>query len=300
MTNSPFEESIADFADYLELVQGKSPATVKGYVSDLRGLAQSTPHFSAFTLSHLRSWLALAVGEGKSLATIARRVAAAKAYSAWAVRNGLISTDVAAKLVTPKNNQHLPKVLTQTEMEEALESPESIRDRAILEFFYATGVRVAELCGLDLSDLDLHRQTARVTGKGDKQRVVPFGRPALEALSTWLDVRPTYLTKNADTSGTDESALVSSASTGVETALFLGARGRRIDPRQVRRIVQANAGVSPHALRHSAATHLLEGGADLRVVQELLGHSSLQTTQVYTHVTAERLKNIFNQAHPRA
>src|SRR5699024_1492681 len=226
------------------------------------------------------------VAEGKARSTLARRTATAKAFSTWAVKQGYLRTDEAAKLSSPKVPKQLPKVLDATEASAAMENAKSIdelhmiRDKAMLEILYATGVRVSDLTGIDLHDIDTSRQTIRVLGKGNKERIVPFGEAASDALSGWL-ARRAEMAKDTD-------------------ALFVGTRGKRIDQRQVRRVVEAAGSVSPHALRHSTATHLLEGGADLRVVQELLGHSSLQTTQVYTHVTSERLKKVFNQAHPRA
>ena len=286
MSNTQLVEAIYDFAEHQRLVLGRSEATIKGYTSDLLDLAKSLDDFSNFTLPRLRKWLATAVAEGKARSTLARRTAAAKAFSTWAVKQGYLRTDEAAKLSSPKVPKHLPKVLDATEASAAMENAKSIdelhmiRDKAMLEILYATGVRVSELTGIDLHDIDTSRQTIRVLGKGNKERIVPFGEAASDALSGWL-ARRAEMAKDTD-------------------ALFVGTRGKRIDQRQVRRVVEAAGSVSPHALRHSTATHLLEGGADLRVVQELLGHSSLQTTQVYTHVTSERLKKVFNQAHPRA
>lgn len=286
MSNTQLVEAIYDFAEHQRLVLGRSEATIKGYTSDLLDLAKSLDDFSSFTLPRLRKWLATAVAEGKARSTLARRTAAAKAFSTWAVKQGYLRTDEAAKLSSPKVPKHLPKVLDATEASAAMENAKStdelhmIRDKAMLEILYATGVRVSELTGIDLHDIDTSRQTIRVLGKGNKERIVPFGEAASDALSGWL-ARRAEMAKDTD-------------------ALFVGTRGKRIDQRQVRRVVEAAGSVSPHALRHSTATHLLEGGADLRVVQELLGHSSLQTTQVYTHVTSERLKKVFNQAHPRA
>ena len=286
MSNTQLVEAIYDFAEHQRLVLGRSEATIKGYTSDLLDLAKSLDDFSSFTLPRLRKWLATAVAEGKARSTLARRTAAAKAFSTWAVKQGYLRTDEAAKLSSPKVPKHLPKVLDATEASAAMENAKStdelhmIRDKAMLEILYATGVRVSELTGIDLRDIDTSRQTIRVLGKGNKERIVPFGEAASDALSGWL-ARRAEMAKDTD-------------------ALFVGTRGKRIDQRQVRRVVEAAGSVSPHALRHSTATHLLEGGADLRVVQELLGHSSLQTTQVYTHVTSERLKKVFNQAHPRA
>src|SRR5699024_530930 len=286
MSNTQLVEAIYDFAEHQRLVLGRSEATIKGYTSDLLDLAKSLDDFSSLTLPRLRKWLATAVAEGKARSTLARRTAAAKAFSTWAVQQGYLRTDEAAKLSSPKVPKHLPKVLDATEASAAMENAKStdelhmIRDKAMLEILYATGVRVSELTGIDLHDIDTSRQTIRVLGKGNKERIVPFGEAASDALSGWL-ARRAEMAKDTD-------------------ALFVGYRGKRIDQRQVRRVVEAAGSFSPHALRHSTATHLLEGGADLRVVQELLGHSSLQTTQVYTHVTSDRLKKVFNQAHPRA
>ncbi|AWB81686.1 recombinase XerC [Corynebacterium yudongzhengii] len=294
MSNSQLVEAIEDFAEYQRLVRGRSEATVRGYRSDLKDLARSVGSFAEFTLNALRSWLAEAVYAGKSRATLARRTASARAFSTWATRQGYLATDVASRLATPKIQRDLPQVLSPTQAEELVTAPsaddaEAQRDSAILELLYATGMRVGELVGLDTQDLELSRRTARVTGKGNKQRIVPFGTQAARAVQLWLDDGRAQLDRGE-----------------AEDAVFLGMRGRRIDPRQVRRIVEKSAQKSgvreltPHGLRHSAATHLLEGGADLREVQEMLGHSSLQTTQIYTHVSAERLKEVFLQAHPRA
>lgn len=290
---SQIGEAVEDFVEHLRLVVGRSAATVRGYRSDLQDLAHTVPDFTGFTLDSLRAWLAEAVAAGKSRATLARRTAAVRAFSTWATRQGYLDADVAARLVTPKVNRKLPTVLGETQAGELVgnaasaSEEEFLRDSAILELLYATGVRVAELTGLDINDVDLRRNTARVTGKGDKQRIVPFGEAAADALRIWLEqARP--------------------GMAGETDALFVGVRGRRINPRQVRRIVDragkvtGAANLSPHGLRHSAATHLLEGGADLRVVQELLGHSSLQTTQIYTHVSTQRLKEVYARAHPRA
>ena len=289
------QAAVEDFAEYAELVLGRSPNTVKGYVADLRGLAGYVDTFDAFTLDALRRWLADAMSAGKSRATLARRTAAARAFSTWAYRRGDISTDAAARLKAPKVNRPLPTVVKGERAGDLVEAgtaddahpAEYLRDRAMLELLYATGIRVGELTGLNLGDVDLARGLAQVTGKGDKQRVVPFGEEAAAAVSEWLEF------------GRAELA-------GDTQAMFVGSRGGRIDQRQVRRIVERagqRAGVehvSPHTLRHTTATHMLEGGADLRVVQEMLGHTSLQTTQIYTHVSAQRLKRVYDQAHPRA
>lgn len=291
---------IDEFCDYLHLVKGRSAATIKGYRRDLLDLADylGASGLADFTLQELRAWLAHSANNGLSRATLARRTASVRVFSTWATRHGHLATDVAARLVTPKVNRELPTVLradqaeamvTSTADNTAHDDPIALRDIAIIEMLWATGMRVAELCSLNLGSIDRAGRSARVIGKGNKERVVPFGKAAAEALQHWENTgRPKLLKKTTE-------------------ALFLGARGGRIDPRQVRRIVEeaaTNAGVaahiSPHSLRHTAATHLLEGGADLRVVQEMLGHSSLQTTQIYTHVSAQRLKDAYRQAHPRA
>lgn len=290
------QEAIADFARHLELIVGRSPATIHSYRTDLLDFAQQYPTYADFTLENLRNWLASAVEARKSRATIARRSASARAFSAWSTRQGHIEVDIAARLKTPKVGRTLPKVVPAEKIDALVdashdtEGPEYIRNRAILELLYATGIRVSELCGIDLGDFDFTRKVVVVTGKGNKQRVVPFGQTCCQALLQWQDnSRSHFLKPERPTK-----------------AFFLGVRGSRINPRVVRAIVeQAGSavhidGLGPHALRHSAATHMLDGGADLRIVQELLGHASLQTTQIYTHVSAQRLSQAFQQAHPRA
>lgn len=288
-----FLEDIEDFCDYLLVVRGLSENTVRAYRTDLVDLAGEVGSFEGFTLPALRGWLAHLVQSGKARSTLARRTASARAFSTWAAKNGYIPSDVAARLSTPIARRNLPKALSHSTAEKIVSvdpvTPEQFRDRAMLELLYATGIRVGELTQLDLKDLNLQAATARVTGKGNKERVVTYGQPAVDALSQWLDARPQILKESNSTQ-----------------ALFLGSRGGRIDPRQVRRIVsragdEEGAGdIGPHTLRHTAATHLLEGGADLRMVQEILGHSSLQTTQIYTHISASRLKETVAKAHPRA
>jgi integrase/recombinase XerC len=230
---------------------------------------------------------------------MARRATAVRVFTAWAHRVGRSDSDPGAALATPKTHKSLPSALTAAQARAVLEtaetraddgSPVGLRDVAILELLYATGIRVGELCGLDVDDVDRNRRVVRVFGKGRKERTVPYGVPADRALGHWLEVgRP---------------ALVAA---GAGAALFLGARGRRVDQRAVRAMVHARLAdvpdapdLGPHGLRHTAATHLLEGGADLRTVQELLGHASLSTTQLYTHVTSERLRQAYRLAHPRA
>ena len=250
-------------------------------------------------LPALRSWLALEQASGHARSTLARRASAVRTFCAWAVRTGRAGTDVAALLASPKAHRRLPAVARQSEARSVLEAllvdaasgePVTLRDAALVEVLYATGIRVGELCGLDIDDVDRERRLVRVLGKGGRERSVPLGLPALRAVDAWLVRGRPALT---------------CASSG--PALFLGARGGRIDQRAVRsvvhRAVAAVPGVpdlGPHGLRHSAATHVLEGGADLRSVQELLGHATLTTTQVYTHVSVERLKATYDRAHPRA
>lgn len=298
------EAILAEFDDYLALECGRSAHTRRAYLSDLRSLFAFLAEggqdgLTALSLPLLRSWLAAQAGTGAARTTVARRTSAVKTFTAWAARCGLLSSDPAARLQLPKTRRTLPAVLRQDQALRAMSAansgaqqgaPLALRDRLIVELLYATGIRVSELCGLDIRDVDASRRVLRVLGKGDKQRTVPFGEPAAEALRSWLsDGRPTLITAESG------------------PALLLGARGRRLDPRQARTVVHqtvaAVAGapdIGPHGLRHSAATHLLEGGADLRIVQELLGHSSLATTQLYTHVTIARLRAVHDQAHPRA
>ncbi|WP_019818365.1 tyrosine recombinase XerC [Saccharomonospora saliphila] len=249
--------------------------------------------------SALRGWLARQRDRGLGRTTLARRSASARAFTAWAYRGGLLAVDPGTRLVAPRPHRTLPGILRPDQAGTLLRhaaggaeegDPVALRDHAVLELLYATGVRVSELCGLDRDDVDYDRRVVRVLGKGRKQRMVPFGVPAERALCAWTrDGRPELA---VDRSG---------------EALFLGVRGGRVDPRTVRRVVHEAAATvpgaavtGPHGLRHSAATHLLDGGADLRSVQELLGHATLATTQLYTQVTVERLKAIHDQTHPRA
>ena len=292
------------FDDYLALERGRSEHTRRAYRGDLRALsaflADSGPYrIDELTLPLLRSWLAMQAGAGAARTTLARRISAAKTFTAWAVRRGLLASDPATRLQLPKARRALPAVLRQDQARDVMAAaksgaqqgdPLALRDQTIVELLYATGIRVSELCGLDVDDIDLSHRLLRVLGKGNKQRTVPFGGPAADAVGWWLaDGRPGLATAESG------------------PALLLGARGRRLDPRQARTVVHqtvaavpAAPDIGPHGLRHSAATHLLEGGADLRIVQELLGHSTLATTQLYTHVTVARLRAVHDQAHPRA
>jgi integrase/recombinase XerC len=296
---------LEEFDEYLDVQRGRSEHTRRAYLGDLRSLfgflaeRAPDPSLDRLTLPVLRSWLSAQAASGTARTTLARRTSAVKTFTAWASRRGLVDGDPAVRLQVPKARRTLPAVLRQDQALDAMNAatsgaqqgdPLALRDRLIVEMLYATGIRVSELCGLDVDDVDTGRRVLRVLGKGNKQRTVPFGEPALRALTSWLaEGRPTLA---ASTSG---------------AALLLGARGGRIDPRQARTVVHQTMAavdgapdIGPHGLRHSAATHLLEGGADLRVVQELLGHSSLATTQLYTHVTVARLRAVHDQAHPRA
>jgi len=304
----------AAYATQLARVRRLSPATVRAYDGDLRDLASTLPAGVALAdvdLEHLREWLWRATQRGDARSTLARRTAAARGFFAWALEEGLIAADPSLRLVAPKRGRTLPKVATASALDEVLSDlagraatgdPGALRDHALLELLYAAGIRVSELCGLDLDDLDRSRATARVLGKGAKERVVPFGLPALRALDAYLvRGRPALLARAA---GRQDSAVRPVTPSG---ALFLGSRGGRISPRAVYDVVSralgpalGSASIGPHTLRHSAATHLLDGGADLRTVQELLGHASLGTTQIYTHVSAERLTATYRLAHPRA
>lgn len=291
---------LEDYAEHLAAERGLSQHTVRAYSSDLRDLATFTDvEPGRVTLGRLRAWLGSMGDDGAAPASLQRRVACARGFFAWAAREGIIATDPSARLKAPKQQRRLPKVplsATVTEVMAAAEErvaqtqdPIAVRDLAIVELLYSSGLRVSELCSLQLSDVDRDRRAVSVLGKGGKQRTVPLGAPALRAIDAWLRVR----------------GLVSTPSSPPQ--VFLGVRGGALDPRVARRVVRdatAAAGpgaeVGPHGLRHAMATHLLEGGADLRSVQEMLGHASVATTQIYTHVTSERLRDSFRQAHPRA
>lgn len=288
---------------HLQQVRRLSPATVRAYRSDLADLGRTLddPHLDAIDLEMLREWLWRATQRGDARSTMARRAAAVRSFFGWAHESELIAADPSLRLVTPKRAKTLPVVASQDGIRDLLDAQRAaaasgdavaLRDAAILELLYGSGIRVSELCGIDVDDLDLHRRTARVLGKGAKERVVPYGAPASEAVGAYLTrARPVLLARAAHAT----------------PAAFLGARGGRIGPRTVyalvARVLAPVVGaehVGPHALRHSAATHLLDGGADLRAVQEILGHASLGTTQIYTHVSAERLAASYRLAHPRA
>jgi len=321
-------QALEAFRRHLAAERGTSDHTVRAYTGDVRALLEYAAQAGmtspgGLSIGILRGWLAAQHHAGLARATLARRAAAARTFTAYAHSRGWLAGDPGPLLGTPRVRRRLPEVaradqvaavLAATEARAALpagggtaaaaaaaDGPEPdgrdlrgravmVRDLAIMELLYASGIRVSELCGLDLGDLDRERRTIRVMGKGGKERAVPVGLPAERAVQRWVrDGRPVLL------------------AAGSGRALFLGARGRRLDPRAARRVVHARLGAvpgvpdsGPHGLRHAAATHLLEGGADLRSVQEILGHASLASTQIYTHVSVERLQAAFRQAHPRA
>ncbi|MFF1877363.1 tyrosine recombinase XerC [Leifsonia sp. NPDC058230] len=298
------ERAIEDYTVHLAVERGYSAQTVRAYRSDLQALAgfargRDKHTTSDITLDLLRDWLWTAAQEGRSKATLARRSASARGFTAWLTRTGNEAVDPALRLRSPKPDKTLPRVVNRSQMAGMLDAlaaqaadgePGAVRDQAVIELLYASGIRVSELTGLDVDDVDLERLTVRVLGKGSKERVVPFGVPARNALVGYI--------------GTARRAL---AVPGSGPALFLGARGGRLGTRAVYDLVAGllveipgGGPAGPHALRHTAATHLLDGGADLRAVQELLGHASLGTTQIYTHVSTERLKESYRIAHPRA
>ena len=294
------EAVLAAFERHLSLELSRSAHTVRAYTGDVGALLVHAARMGVqrpaeLDLAVLRSWLARSRSAGAARTTLARRGSSARVFTAWACRRGLLPTDPGGLLATPKGHRPLPDVLRADEAAALVDhvtgsTPEDLRDRAGLELLYATGVRVGELCGLDVDDVDTERRVVRVLGKGARERSVPYGDPAARAVDAWLvRGRPQWMT------------------TASGPALLLGRRGGRVDARAVRTLVHRRLAdvpgapdLGPHGLRHSAATHLLEGGADLRSVQELLGHASLATTQIYTHVSVERLRSSYAQAHPRA
>ena len=315
------ESALQAFRRHLAAERGLSGHTVRAYLGDVRALLEYAAQAGVTSpdgldIAVLRGWLAGQHATGRARATLARRAASARTFTAFGHARGWLPSDPGPLLGTPRLRRKLPEVIRQDQMMAVLAAQDGpapggrapggrapggsepdprdealvLRDTAIMELLYATGIRVSELCGLDLGDLDHDRRTIRVMGKGGKERTVPLGVPAERATARWArDGRPVLLTPDS------------------AAALFLGARGRRLDPRTARRVVHTRLAAvptvpdtGPHGLRHAAATHLLEGGADLRSVQEILGHASLGTTQIYTHVSVERLTSAFRQAHPRA
>lgn len=305
MVSEAFAGIFAQYEEHLRSQRNLSEHTIRAYIGDLTSLAEHAQRMkisepSALTLAIIRSWLANQQSKGGARTTISRRAVSVRTFTAWAARKGILPMDVGDRLATPRGHRTLPHVLTISEATEVFDSlelaageeqtPLALRNIALVELLYATGIRVSEACGMDLADIDRNRNTVRVFGKGRKERTCPIGAPALLAIDKWIkEARPELTASNSG------------------SALFLGARGKRIDPRTVREVVykalEALPGspkMGPHGLRHSAATHLLERGADLRAVQELLGHASLATTQIYTHVSEGRLRSAYQQAHPRA
>lgn len=301
--STSFGKAILGFEAYLDAGRGYSENTVKAYLIDVQDLAdflekKNIQNVADLNLEHLRDWLWQATQQGLTKATIARKSAAIRSFTAWALKNGLSESDPGLRLRSPKASRTLPKVVSRESLsmvftsltERATEdNPQGIRDLVAIELLYASGARVSELVGLDLESIDYSRNIMRVMGKGAKQRMVPFGQPARDALDLWIRIARPMLAN--EKSG---------------QALLLNSRGQRIGVRQVYSLVAnlleatPTGAAGPHSLRHSAATHLLDGGADLRAVQELLGHASLGTTQIYTHVSIERLRDGYKNAHPRA
>ena len=301
-------DAVEEFGRHLRSERGLSDHTVRAYLGDVTALLahaerRGCHHPGELDLESVRSWLAQQRTLGAARSTLARRAASARVFTAWCLRRGLAGTDAAATLATIRPQHRLPSVLRADQAAALMQAPgrsegaagaeddaETLRDRCVLELLYACALRVSELCGLGVQDVDTSRHTVRVLGKGAKERTVPVGAPALAATARWLaHGRPAWTT---EASG---------------SALLLGSRGGRLDPRTARRLVHAHLGavpgapdLGPHGLRHTAATHLLDGGADVRSVQELLGHATLATTQIYTHVSVERLRTSYDRAHPRA
>ncbi|MFC3244298.1 tyrosine recombinase XerC [Gordonia humi] len=287
------------FADHLRYEKARSEHTVRAYLGDVRGLISFAGArgvaIADIDLPLLRSWLAEHTRRGSARTSIARQVSSAKTFCTWAVREEILASNPAARLQAPKAHRVLPHVLAPEQAVAAVDAaagpsdPVGLRDRLIVELLYSCGIRVGELCGLDLGDVDAERRVIRVIGKGDRQRTAPVRRASRAG--------PRRLVAHGSSRAGDR---------GLGEALVLGVKGGRLDQRMARTVVHRATddgdgnSIGPHGLRHSAATHLLEGGADLRVVQELLGHSSLATTQLYTHVSVERLRAVHDQAHPRA
>ncbi|RNE58482.1 tyrosine recombinase XerC [Cryobacterium tepidiphilum] len=297
------------FLLYLSAERGFSPNTVRAYRTDLAQLLafladREVTEANELNLELFRDWLWEASQVGLARTTLARRSASVRSFTQWLAHTGAIPADVGVRLKSPKTGRSLPRVVGHGQMDGLLAGlaaraatgdAGALRDAAVIELLYASALRVSELVGLDVGDVDLDRLTVRVTGKGAKERVVPFGVPAQSAIVDYVrQGRPTLLAQATDAARPGQ-------------ALFLAAHGARLGVRAVYRLVAGlladvpgTGPAGPHALRHTAATHLLDGGADLRAVQEMLGHASLGTTQIYTHVSAERLKQTYRTAHPRA
>ncbi len=294
---------LPSFREHLEAARGYSANTVKGYLTDIQDLLEFAKNRGAespegLELNLLRDWLYDLTERGLAMSSVARKSASVRSFTAWLHKQGLIAADPGLRLRSPKAGKSLPKVVSRASLEQIFEwlanaaktgDPIAQRNLLIVELLYATGARVGEIATADISSIDTSRNLIRLTGKGNKQRVVPFGQPAADALQTWLS-----------------EGRIALQNQNSKDALLLNQRGSRVGVRQIYELVagllsETTSGtLGPHALRHSAATHLLDGGADLRAVQELLGHASLGTTQIYTHVSIERLKSGYQNAHPRA
>jgi integrase/recombinase XerC len=299
------ERAVDDFVDYLRAERGYSPHTVTAYRSDLTSFwdfahSVGVNDLPDLTLDVFRQWLFVSSQQGLSHTTLARRAASVKSFSSWLRRQHILDSDPASRLKAPKTEHSLPRVIASGQLEDIFSllqeraqegDPIALRNNAIVELLYASALRVSELVGLNQHDIDFSTRTVRVMGKGSKQRVVPFGIPASTALTLYLDTaRPLLQAEKPET-----------------LAVFLGARGARMSSRAVYALIAdlleplgGSGPAGPHSLRHTAATHLLDGGADLRIVQEMLGHASMGTTQIYTHVSLDRLNASYQQAHPRA
>ncbi|WP_421082993.1 tyrosine recombinase XerC [Rothia nasimurium] len=307
--------ALESYRRYLTYELHRSPETIRSYQSDLKdffGFARrrGITHLTQVDLELLRAWLAQLHRHQAARSSIARRTSSLRTFFAWAEDEELIPHNPALKLTTPKKEKHLPDVLSQAHMHqlqatlaqalaEDPTNPRLLRLNATLEVLYSTGLRISELCNLDLTSIDRTNLTVRVIGKGNKERIIPIGQPALKALNRWVSRgRPQWL----PAAGSETSPRPSP-----QHALFLGPRGKRANPRQIRQdltlllsTLSDTTATGAHVFRHTAATHMVDGGADIRAVQEFLGHSSLATTQVYTHVSVERLAAAYHRAHPRA
>lgn len=318
--SAKFAEPVADYLEYLQRERGRSANTLRAYDVDLRNLGQFLQHQSQdpslkqITVEMLRDWLAQLHEAQVSRTTLARRISAVKNFFAWALKHQLIDTDPALRLAAPKKERRLPHVLQPSQIDRLLSEKTEVtagagdsesaaesgpdarsqavaaRDKVIAELLYASGLRISELVALDVDDIDFERRTLKVLGKGNKERVVPFGKPAERVIIAWIRSHRKVLARQE-----------------AKGALLVGVRGARLNVRQAREVISKaleslgdTAASGPHALRHTVATHLLDGGADLRAVQEFLGHASLATTQLYTHVSVDRLRQSYRQAHPRA
>lgn len=322
-------EAIEGFLSTVEFEYGYSPHTVKAYRRDLADLAAfvvaddpgaepGSMEVSLIDLELLRAWLWQRQQRGLAPSTLARNVATLKSFGKWLEHRRLVLGNPASRLRTPQQSRSLPRVLSEDRIGRILDraesrarsgDPEVLRDCAVLELLYAAALRVSELCGLPLGGLDLRERTVRVLGKGGKERVVPLGAPAVAALIDYLDRAREALAARSERADAAETAKVggSAKTADAAEALFLGNTGTPLSPHAVYRLVSreleqepGSGPRGPHTLRHTAATHMLDGGADLRVVQEMLGHASLGSTQVYTHVSTEKLARAYRQAHPRA